>query len=167
MLHHFNRPCHNQAQSAIFNIDVVIAHTIEEPFVDCGLIVLIYQGDIEVGMGWKSFAYELCDPEFIRGFPYLLNGNFVVAIVDGFIDQPSEHRELASADCVWRRHGTSVMTHGPGGSANRSADPLGMEGGEQWGWAGVFARQDQAREEAANVTATNCGPCGLSTRRHS
>ena len=41
-----------------------------------------------------------------------------------------------------------------------------MEGGEQWGWVGVFARQDQAREEAANVTAPNCGPCGLSTRRH-
>jgi hypothetical protein len=38
--------------------------------------------------------------------------------------------------------------------------------GEHWGWVGVFARQDQASEEAANVTAPNCGPSGLSTRRH-
>src|SRR5207237_7045484 len=41
-----------------------------------------------------------------------------------------------------------------------------MEGGEHWGWVGVFARQDQASEEAANVTAPNCGPCVLSTRKH-
>ena len=25
---------------------------------------------------------------------------------------------------------------------------------------------NQASEEAANVTAPNCGPCGLSTRKH-